>query len=137
MDNRGAAIVAAARGLVGARTAPQGRNTATGIDCLGLAWLALRSGGIELRVPQDYSLRADNRARLAEGLQAAGLVPVAKADMAPGDLVIFAVSAGQHHLAVWAGETIVHADFAARRVVETHVPVEWVWIAARRAGGEE
>ncbi len=104
------------------------------LDCVGLAALALKAGGARFDVPADYCLRADNRARLVEGLRGAGLARVDRAPLA-GDVLMIEVAPGQVHLAVAteAGRA-VHAHFGVGRVVEAELPEDWrvlgVWALA-------
>lgn len=119
MSRRAERIVARARGLVGVRFRPQGRIAATGLDCIGLAAVALR---VEAP-PAGYTLRGGSLKRLASGLRAAGLRPANEAEK--GDLLVFGVGAGQLHLAVFTGAGIVHADAGLRRIVERPGPAPW------------
>ena len=108
--------VAAARAAVGARFRLHGRDPATGLDCVGLAALALRAEGFEGAVPSGYALRSGNASRVCAAIRAAGLV--ACADARAGDLLLLRTGPGQLHFAIWAGDGIVHADAMLRRVVE-------------------
>ncbi|HST35844.1 MAG TPA: peptidoglycan endopeptidase [Allosphingosinicella sp.] len=119
MGRRADLIVARARRLVGVRFRPQGREAAAGLDCIGLAAAAL---GIEAP-PADYALRGGLKAKLEEGLRAAGLRPVAAARA--GDLLVLVAGAGQLHLAIWTGGGLIHADAALRRIVERPGPAPW------------
>ncbi|EMD82488.1 hypothetical protein [Pacificimonas flava] len=126
-------IVAQARTALGCPARPQGRCPRRGLDCVGLVLVGLAGAGLRPDVPADYSLRADNRRRLADGLRSAGLIRVDAADAAPGDILEFEAGPGQHHLAVHAGRTLIHTDFSLRRVVETTPPPEWNLRAVWRA----
>lgn len=119
-------IVVRARRLVGVRFRPQGRNAATGLDCIGLAAAALRVAP----PPADYALRGGSMARLEARLRGAGLRPVAPARA--GDLLILAAGAGQLHLAIWTGDGLIHADAGLRRIVERPGPAPWPLLAAWR-----
>ncbi len=129
----GERAAAAARACVGARFVAQGRDPATGLDCVGLAAVAARAAGYEGSVPARYSLRTG---RWDEG--GAGLVPCDGA--AAGDLLLCRVSPIQLHLAVRTDAGIVHADVAARRVVErpgaAPWPIERAWRVPARNEGE-
>lgn len=124
----GERAVAAARGAVGARFRLHGRNAAEGLDCVGLAALALRAEGFEGAVPSGYALRSGNAARVIRAIEAAGLV--AAADARDGDLLLLRTGPGQLHFAIRTGTGIVHADAMLRRVVERpgkHWPVIGCW----------
>lgn len=112
-------IVARARALIGTRFRPQGRSAADGLDCIGLAALA-----IDARiVPGGYPLRGGSADRLAEGLSAAGLRPVET--MTAGDVLAFAPGHGQLHLGIFTGAGLVHGDAGLRRVTERPQPFPW------------
>lgn len=125
-----AQVVARARSAVGCRFRPHGRDPAGGMDCIGLIGWALG-----IAVPSGYPLRSGDAVRMAAGLRAAGLSPVVVAGA--GDVLLLRSGPGQVHLAIGTGDGIVHADVAARRVVERPGPPPWpvlsVW---RYMGGE-
>jgi len=133
MSRRAERIIARARRLVGIRFRPQGRDAATGLDCIGLAAAALR---VEAP-PAGYALRGGALTTLEDGLRAAGLRPVGEARA--GDLLALAAGAGQLHLAIFTGEGIVHADAGLRRIVERPGPAPWpvlgVWRMRSGKGG--
>lgn len=105
----GAAVVAAARAAIGAGFRPHGRDVAGGLDCVGLAALALG--------------------------RAAGLVPVA--DIRPGDLLLCRSGPGQLHLAIRSDGGIIHADATARRVVERPGAVPWPVLSGWRRAEDD
>lgn len=109
-------VVAAARGAIGARFRLHGREPETGLDCIGLAALALRAGGCEGAVPSGYALRGGDARELRRRIEAAGLVRAE--GRAAGDLLLARPGAGQLHLAIDAGASVIHADAMLRRVVE-------------------
>jgi cell wall-associated NlpC family hydrolase len=119
--------VAAARGAVGARFRLHGRDPAFGLDCVGLAALAMRAAGYAGAIPGGYAIRGANP---AAAIDAAGLVRVG--DPAPGDVLLFAAGPGQFHLAVMVPGGIVHADAMLRRVVERPGRAPWPLVAAWR-----
>lgn len=112
-------IVARARALIGTRFRPQGRSAADGVDCIGLAALAV---GVA-NVPRDYALRGMPLRRLTDGLRAVGLV--AADFMAPGDVLILRPGPAQLHLGIFTGTGLVHGDAGLRRVVERPLPLPW------------
>lgn len=117
-----AAIVAAARGAVGARFRLHGRDPASGLDCVGLVAHAC-AGGAARAVASGYPLRGGTPAAIGDQLRAHGLAPVA--DAAPGDVLLFAAGPAQLHLAIATDIGCVHADAALRRVVERPGPAPW------------
>lgn len=112
-------IIARARALIGVRFRPQGRTAAEGLDCIGLAALAIDARN----VPRDYALRGSSDRRLAGALAAAGLAKVD--DMGPGDLLVLMPGPAQLHLGIFTGSGLVHGDAGLRRVVERPLPLPW------------
>ncbi len=111
----GERAVAAARAALGVRFRLHGRS-AEGLDCVGLAALALRAEGFEGRVPSGYTLRSGDAVRVRVAIEVLGLVPAA--EPRPGDLLLFRAGPGQLHFAIQAEAGIIHADARLRRVVE-------------------
>ncbi|GGA58798.1 NlpC/P60 family protein [Sphingomonas psychrolutea] len=129
-----ACAVAAARGAIGVRFRLQGRDPAFGLDCVGLAALAMRAAGFEGVVPADYGLRGGDAAGLAARLDASGLV---RGDAPrPGDLVLFESGPAQFHMAVLVPGGIVHADAGLRRVVERPGVPPWLMLGCWRVIGD-
>lgn len=128
-----ARVVAAARALVGCRFRLHGRDGVHGVDCVGLAVLALRAGGFRGAVPSGYAMRRGDAGRVCADVDAAGLMRVA-ANMpgAPGDLLLLRIHAGQVHFAIATGDGMIHADAMARRVVERPGPGRWPIVARWR-----
>ena len=122
-------IVARARGCIGVRFRAQGRDPALGLDCIGLVAVAIGRAGIAT----DYSTRSADRARIERGLAAAGLRLMA--EPRAGDVALFASGAGQLHLAIVSEDGVIHADAAARRVVERPGPAPWPLLSAWRVMG--
>lgn len=123
-------VVAAARGAIGARFRLQGRDPALGLDCVGLASLAMRAGGFTGEIPADYTLRGGDAARFRAAIDAAGLVRIARA--AAGDLVLLAAGPAQFHLGIVSDLGLIHADAGLRRVVERPGVLPWPVIGAWR-----
>ncbi|WP_414885387.1 peptidoglycan endopeptidase [Sphingomonas sp. Root241] len=115
----GERAVAAARAALGVRFRLHGRSIeglAEGLDCIGLAALALRAEGFEGTVPSGYALRSGDAGRVGAAIEALGLVPAA--EPRPGDLLLFKAGPGQLHFAIQAEAGVIHADAMLRRVVE-------------------
>ncbi|MEH3122998.1 MAG: peptidoglycan endopeptidase [Sphingomonas phyllosphaerae] len=116
----GERVLAAARTLVGARFRLQGRDPASGLDCVGLVAVALRRAGADVALPRDYAV--------ARGRMPAIVIPpglVACDGAVPGDVLLCRVAATQLHLAIRAADGIIHADALARRVVARPGAVPW------------
>lgn len=114
--------------MAGAPFRPQGRDPATGLDCVGLVWAAYADAGRMLRPPAGYPLRGWRRERIEASLGAAGFGEVD--DRRDGDVLLIALAAGQFHLGVLGPASFVHAHAGLRRVVET--PFDGAIIAATR-----
>ncbi len=127
----GEEIAARARALVGVRFRPQGRSAAAGLDCVGLAALALGLGGVR----GGYALRGGSLEKLEGELGAAGLVRVEGAR--PGDLLVMRAGVEQIHLAIACEDGIVHADAGLRRVVERPGVPPWPVITLWRLAALE
>jgi cell wall-associated NlpC family hydrolase len=124
--------LAAARAALGVRFRLHGRG-GDGLDCVGLAALALRADGFEGAVPSGYALRRGDAAAVAAAIEAAGLV--AAADARAGDLLLLCAGPGQLHLAIDSGGGIIHADAMLRRVVERPGGLPWPVAGRWRVAG--
>lgn len=114
----GIEVVARARVIVGAPFRLHGRCAVSGVDCVGLAVLALGRGG-----PDAYGLRMGDVARAEGWLRAAGLRAV---DVAvPGDVLLVRPGPLQLHLMICAPGGFVHAHAGLRRVVEMPGASPW------------
>jgi cell wall-associated NlpC family hydrolase len=115
--------LAAAQAAVGARFRLHGRDPAIGLDCVGLAALAMRAGGMAGAVPGDYALRGGDPRRIIAEIDrrlARGEAPAC-----PGDLLLCAGGPAQFHFAIQAADGVIHADAVLRRVVARPGPVPW------------
>lgn len=120
--------VAAARGALGAKFRLHGREPAFGLDCVGLAGLALRAAGCEDDIPGGYALRGGTASDMCALIDRQMLM---RTDTPlPGDLMLFAVGPMQFHIAIMTPGGFVHADAMLRRVVERPGRAPWPLIAA-------
>lgn len=111
-----------ARSAVGVRFRLHGRGP-EGMDCIGLVAFAW-----ELAVPTGYPARSAPRDRIERALAALGFVPGAEP---PGAILLIAAGPGQLHLAIATGDGgAIHADAAARRVIERPAPLPWPVLSA-------
>lgn len=129
----GARALAAARAMLGVRFRLHGRVPATGLDCLGLAGLALEAEGFAGALPSGYALRGGDADRVAAAIGAAGLRRVT--DARPGDLLLVRAGPGQLHLAIASETGVIHADAGLRRVVERS-DLPWPVIGRWRMQGD-
>lgn len=127
-------MVACARAQLGVRFAHQGRNPASGLDCLGLLMAAAKQAGVTLNGhcpsvldERHYGSRPD-----VEHLQAMlerYLQPVDFPDI--GDVLLLRVAGRAQHLALASdypveGELgMIHAYATARCVVEHRLDAQW------------
>jgi len=121
----GERVAAAALALVGTPFRLHGRDPATGLDCVGLAALAVRRAGLTAVPPQRYGLRnATIEAALAFAARCE--LVAATGPIAPGDLILAIPGPGQHHLLVAGSDgTFIHAHVGLRRVVAMPGPLAW------------
>lgn len=118
-----------AQAFAGTPFRAQGRDPATGLDCLGLI---IAAGGLPADAGRrDYRLRGDHRAKLMRGL-----LPwfrrVSRPRRRPGDVLVLRSGAEQVHLAVLTERGFVHADARIGRVVETPGLPRWPLVAVFR-----
>ena len=119
----GVKAVSRARALIGTPFRLHGRD-ARGLDCVGLVAVAWRQD-----VPTGYALRT-NEAVLIEGpLRAMRFRQ--RRRLRAGDILVLNAGPAQLHLGIWTGDSLIHADAALRRVVETpgwpRWPVRSMW----------
>lgn len=108
--------------LVGTRFRPQGREPATGLDCLGLVLAAHRIKAS--LAPRDYRLRGDHGDALL-GAAERWFRRVRPAMARPGDVLVLAPAPDQLHLAILTPRGFVHADAGLGKVVETPGDPAW------------
>ena len=127
----GAAGAAAALAAVGARFRLHGRDPASGLDCVGVAALAVRAAGHAGPVPSGYAMRGGDRAAIVARFDAV----LARGDGdRPGDIVLMRSGPAQFHLGVIVADGMVHADAGLRRVVRRPGPPAWPVIGVWRVG---
>lgn len=127
-------MVACARTHVGVRFAHQGRNPASGLDCLGLLITAAKQAGATLggQCPsalddRQYGSRPDSeylQSMLGRYLQSVDSPQI-------GDVLLLRIAGRAQHLALVSdyphdGELgMIHAYATARRVVEHRLDAQW------------
>lgn len=126
-----------ARALIGTRFRPQGRDPASGLDCIGLVAAAFEIAGGQIR--RDYRLRGDHRGEIEAGLLR-WFRKVGARSRRAGDVMLMRAGADQLHLAVISSGGFIHADARLGRVVETPGQPLWPVLAVfrrRQRGGED
>lgn len=126
---KGEEAIGRARTLVGTRFIPQGRDPATGLDCVGLALLAY--GLDPAGASDDYRLSGAHQAAILDFAKA-GFWRVATSRRWAGDLLMLRPGTAQWHLALWTGDGLIHADIVRGRIVERPVLPEWPVAAVLR-----
>jgi hypothetical protein len=133
--NKGKAIAARARALVGVRFRPQGRDPMLGLDCVGTA--AAAAGIPPERIRRDYALRGQALAAIEHELCDLGCRPVPGRVVEAGDIMICQAGPAQFHLLVCAREGFIHADAGLGRVVERPWPAPWPIAGLWRVTGDD
>ena len=126
---RGEEAVMRARALLGTRFVAQGRDPATGLDCVGLVVIAYRLDPTAVR--DDYRLSGPHRDTIL-AFSNARFRRVSRRQMRPGDLLLLQPGAAQWHLGVWTGGGLIHADATNRRIVERPGVPDWPVAAVLR-----
>jgi len=118
-------IIDLARETVGTPFRHQGRKAGRGMDCIGVAAYVCDAAGIPYFDKAGYS-REPSNGLLESGLDnQPGLVRIPVSDMAPGDLLLMRFSGDPQHIAIHAGETIIHAFEKSGKVVEHGLTDYW------------
>ena len=113
-------IIEAARSYVGTPFHHGGRLPGVGLDCIGVIVCAARAAGVQHRDVAAYPLRPNGQLRIALNAQ---MLRVQSA--LPGDVLEMSFGGEPHHVAVYAGETLIHAYAAVRRCVEQPMVQAW------------
>lgn len=119
----GERIAAEALALVGVPFRLHGQTESSGLDCVGLAALAMQRAGAIPGVLPAYRIRGMGLARVEALLRAAGLKPAA--DNRPGDIIVCESGPMQLHLMISTNEGCVHAHAGLGRVVLMPAPGPW------------
>lgn len=121
----GAAIAEAAQSLVGTPFRLHGRDPRFGLDCIGVASVALLRAGLANNPPQGYRLRGHDLAGWENLISQNGLAQ-GSAPVQPGDLLIVRPGPAQLHILVATDHGhFVHAHAGLRRVVIMPGPSPW------------
>jgi hypothetical protein len=119
------ALAEAAAGLEGTRFRLQGRDPATGLDCVGVLAAALVAVGRSAPLPKTYRLRTSTPGNIDTMARDCGLRATV-GGVHEGDVLLVHVSACQFHLLIALGPAaFVHAHAGLRRVVRHDGPIAW------------
>lgn len=121
-------VIAAARQCIGTPFRHQGRLLAFGLDCAGVVIHVCRTLCIDCVDVVGYG-RTPNAGELQRTLEAQPALQRVEdiAARQPGDILLMRIATDPQHLAIFTGNTIIHAHEASGKCVE-HV-LSPVWAA--------
>lgn len=123
-----ASFVDAARAIVSTPFHAGGRCPGVGVDCIGVVICAAHACGINCKDYPAYSLRPNGQ--LIQELDKHYLR--VRRSAIKGDVLVMAFNTGEpHHVAVHAGDTLIHAYFLARKCVEQPITSYWMGCTKR------
>lgn len=114
-------LIAEAREWVGTPFHANQMTKGVGADCVGVVGGAAMAAGIQLsEVSLAYPMRPNGTLRpyLERYL-------VRVKDAKPGDVLMMSFAGEPHHVALFAGETIIHAHVKAKRCIEQPMSDYW------------
>lgn len=118
-------ILTAARQCIGTPFRHQGRMIAFGLDCAGVAIHVARQIGVGHLDVSGYG-RTPASGQLEQSLDnqpCLERIPLTRPS--PGDLLLMRFASDPQHIAIYAGETIIHAYEAAGRCCEHRLSSMW------------
>lgn len=116
-------IIAAARSAIGTPFRHQGRIAGQALDCAGLALYVASEIGADYQDFPGYAARPSSGLLESALDSQSGLERVF--EMQPGDLLLMRFTGDPQHLAIYAGDTIIHAFAAGRKVCEHLLDDVW------------
>lgn len=114
-------VVVAARKYLDVRWKHQGRNPASGLDCLGLIVQVAKDLGVKPQDATDYTRTPDARRLMAE--LESQLLRVSQYQI--GDILLMRMGTNPQHLCIVTDKGIIHAHANVRRVVEHGLDENW------------
>ena len=118
-------IIAAARAAIGTPFRHQGRTAGSGLDCVGLGAHVLTTLGIPYVDQEGYG-RRPSEGRLEAALAGQPrLVKVPRSDLRAGDFLLMRFFKAPQHLAIFTGDTVIHAWETAGKVCEHRLDDAW------------
>ncbi len=116
-------IIAYARECLETPFRHQGRICGVGLDCAGVvAHVATRLGLKVVETPGYARVPSDG---LLEAAAAAQPYLARVFDRRPGDVLMMKFEGDPQHVGIYTGETIIHALWAAKKVVEHRLDSLW------------
>ena len=120
-----AEILAAARACLNTPFVHQGRIPGRALDCAGLVVAVAKAIGADYQDVPGYG-RTPANGLLRQTLEAQPcLEPVAIAERQPGDILLMRFAKEPQHLAIFAGENIIHSYMDVGRVCEHGLTDVW------------
>ena len=117
-------LLSAARAQIGTPFRHQGRKPFQALDCAGLVKCAANAVGIDVFDVESYGRRPDN-GLLEATLDAQPCLERVFREPMAGDILLMRFNGDPQHLALCAGETIIHAYADVRKVCEHNFTDEW------------
>ena len=117
-------LIATARSYVGTPFRHQGRLPGIALDCAGVAVCAARAEGWPAIDMPGYS-RTPTKGMLRQHLMAQPALRLVNRSPRFGDLLLMAFGREDQHVALCAGDTIIHAYEAVGKVCEHGFTDEW------------
>lgn len=118
-------IVQAARSFMGTPFVHQGRIPGRALDCAGLVIVVARTLNIEHFDVDGYG-RNPHQGLLEATIDRNNcLFSVALNEISPGDILLMRFAREPQHLAIYAGETLIHSYEAVGKVCEHGIDATW------------
>ena len=118
-------IVTEARNHIETPFKHQGRLPGLALDCAGLVVVVAKNCGIEIFDAQGYG-RSPNGALEATIAAQVCVDPVPVSDRLPGDILTMRFGKEMQHVAICAGDTVIHSYEAVGKVCEHSLDAMWV-----------
>jgi cell wall-associated NlpC family hydrolase len=123
MTPRQQQIIDAARSCIGTPFRHQGRCPGRGIDCAGVVVFVASQLGFAVRDVRGYH-RTPHKGRLQKALEENPFLTQV-AEPQPGDVLLLRIRHDPQHLAIYAGDSIVHSYETVGRVLEERFSDFW------------
>lgn len=118
-------IIAAARECLETPFQHQGRLVGRALDCAGVLCHIVSRLGLHYSAPTNYP-RTPYKGQLEATLDAQPFLErVLAENMQPGDVLVMRFKTDPQHLAIWTGETIIHAYEASEKCCEHVMDDKW------------